>query len=256
MTIALVSFIAIFVGALIGMFLRRFIPERHLAPDSRDVVKLLAGLIATQAALVIGLLVSSAKNSFDSMNDGVTEAGAKIIVLDQLLSRYGPEADPVRRQLQRSLGMVVDELWPEARATTRPSPKPDAVGVIAASDDWLQTGDMLRALKPETEPQRLLKAQTIQIAVELTQLRWLLIQKTYNPVPMAFLTVLIFWFTVLFATFGVLTPSNATVHIAMLLGALSIAGGIFLILDLNSPLDGIIKASPAPLVNALHRIGQ
>jgi len=96
MTVALIAFVCIFGGALLGLFLRTLLPEHHLRDDSRDALKLGAGLIATLVALVLGLLVSSAKSSFDAMNSGLTELGAKVILLDRILAQYGPETMEAR----------------------------------------------------------------------------------------------------------------------------------------------------------------
>jgi hypothetical protein len=256
MTIALISFAVVFLGALLGACLRRVIPEGHLNADSRDVVKLLAALIATQAALVVGLLVSSAKNSFDSMNDSVAQGGASFIVLDQVLSRYGPEAAPIREQLRVSIEKLLDQMWPEMRDSSRGVSAQAALDAYEASTNALKISDMLRGLNPQDDSQRLLKTQALQLAAELIRLRWGLIEKRHSPMPTVLLTILILWFAVLFATFGLLTPGNATVFVIMLLGALSIAGGVLLILDLSQPMDGMIKVSGQPLVVALQHVGR
>src|SRR5216683_772946 len=108
MTTALIAFACIFGGALLGFILRTILPEHHLRDDSKDVVKLGAGLIATMAALVLGLLVSSAKTSFDEMNAGVTQSGAKIILLDRFLANYGPETKAAREQLRRTVAAGIE----------------------------------------------------------------------------------------------------------------------------------------------------
>src|SRR5215475_12991245 len=115
-SIALASAGCIFSGALIGMGLQRLLPGHHLSRETQDVVKLSAGTIATLTALVLGLLVSSAKSSFDTMNTGVVQSSAKIILLDRALARYGPEAKPVREQLKRSIAATIDVLWPPKKS--------------------------------------------------------------------------------------------------------------------------------------------
>src|SRR5215467_12209422 len=111
-TIGLISAGSIFSGALLGIGLQRFLPDHHLNKETQDVVKLSSGTIATLTALVLGLLVSSAKSAFDSMNTGVVQGSAKIILLDRTLARYGPESKPAREQLKRSVAAGIETVWP------------------------------------------------------------------------------------------------------------------------------------------------
>src|SRR3954447_15907244 len=99
-------------GTLLGSLLRRRLPDAHLRDDSKDVVKTASGMIATLVALVIGLLVSWAKSSFDQANAGITEMGARIITLDRLLGRYGPEAAPIRGRLREAGAAGGGRVWP------------------------------------------------------------------------------------------------------------------------------------------------
>jgi hypothetical protein len=121
-------FVFVFGGALLGMFLHAVLPERHMSNDSKDVVKLGMGLVATMSALVLGLLISSAKNSFDVQTAEVTEASAKIILLDRALALYGPEAEGVRDLLRSSVADTFERLWPNSGATVSLS-KESASGV-------------------------------------------------------------------------------------------------------------------------------
>ena len=114
-TIGLISVGCIFGGALLGMWLHRVLPERHLDTASKDTIKLGAGLLATLAALVLGLLVSSAKASFDAMNTGIAQAGAKILLADHVLADYGPETKDVREQLRNIVMSSIDRIWPEEK---------------------------------------------------------------------------------------------------------------------------------------------
>src|SRR5215471_11707312 len=250
LTIAVIAFVCMFGGTLLGACLRPLLPRHHVSADSRDVVKLGAGLIATQAALVLGLLVSSAKGSFDTMNAESTQAGARIILLDHVLARYGSETQDARTHLQRSLSTTIENIWPTHRGGE------SGVRVVESSTEWGEVSATIRALTPQTESQRLLKAQALQIASELAQLRWLSLEQSRGAIPTILLIVLIFWFAVLFGTFGLLTPRNATVMTVLLVCALSVAGGVLLILEMNRPLEGVMKASSAPLENALNHLGR
>ena len=250
LTIALMAFGCMFGGALLGVFLRPLLPGQHVSADSRDVVKLGVGVIATQAALVLGLLVSSAKGSFDTMNAEITQAGAKIILLDHVLARYGSETHDARQHMQRSLRSTIDSIWPKHRGGA------SGMRVFESSTEWEEASATIRDLTPQTESQRVLKAQAVQIAGELVQLRWLSLEQSRGALPTIFLIVLIFWFAVLFVTFGLLTPRNVTVMTVLLVCALAVAGGVLLVLEMNQPLEGVIKASSAPLEHALDHLGR
>src|SRR5262245_32663838 len=104
--IALGSAGCIFSGALLGLLLQRLLPNHHLSKETQDIVKLSAGTIATLTAMVLGLLVSSAKNSFDTMNNGIVQSAARIILLDRDLASYGPETKAAREQLKRHVARV------------------------------------------------------------------------------------------------------------------------------------------------------
>ncbi len=249
-TVALIAFAYIFGGALLGLGIRTLLPEHHLSGDAKDIVKLGAGLIATLAALVLGLLVSSAKGTLDSMNTGLTQTGAKIIMLDRVLAGYGPETKEVRGLLRGVVAGTIDRIWPEDKT------KQAQLRIIEGSKDVEKIQDKLRGLSPRNGSQRQLQSQAVQIAADLAQTRWILIEQTQQALPTIFLVVLLFWLTILFAGFGLLSPGNATVITVLFVCALSMSGAIFLILEMNSPLAGIIKASSAPLHEALDILGR
>ena len=121
LSISLLVFALIFGGALAGMAIRPLLSEHHLHSDSKDVVKLTAGLIGTLTALVLGLLIASAKTTFDQKTNQVKQMSATIILLDDLLTQYGPEATSVRKLLRQSIPPMADRIWHEQ---TNPPEKP------------------------------------------------------------------------------------------------------------------------------------
>jgi len=250
LTIALISLACLSGGIVLGAVLRAILPEHHLRDDSKDVVKTAAALIATLAALVLGLLVSSAKSSFDAMNFGVTQAGAKIILLDRVLARYGPEAKEVRDLLRHEVSATIGRVWPEEKN------KVDGLSSVEASTAMEDVHTRIRGLSPQNESQRSIQSQALEISSDLQQTRWLLIEETQGTLPTALIAILIFWLTVLYVSFGLFAPRNATAITALFICALSIAGSIFLIQELNQPVKGFIKISSAPFVKALDIIGK
>lgn len=250
LTLALTTFACITAGLMLGFFLRNRLPAHHLKDESKDAVKLGSGLVATMAALVLGLLVSSAKSSFDTMNDGLKQSGAKIIVLDRVLSKYGPETKETRALLRKNIENAMATIWPEEQ-----NHRVD-IATIENSGGMDAIQDRIRALTPQNDQQRMLHAQALQISNELSQTRWLLIEHTQNSLPTPFLVILICWLTLLYASFGMLTPWNGTVLTILLVCAMSVSSAIFLIREMNTPVDGIIKLSKAPFEKALQHVGK
>lgn len=250
LTIALISAGCIFSGVLLGLLLRGRLPDHHLSNDSKDTVKLGAGMIATLSALVLGLLVSSAKSTFDTVSSEITQGAAKIIQLDRALANYGPATQDAREQLRRATVAGIAAVWPEEK-TALPG-----MTTFERANGMEQVQATLRELTPATDAQRQLLAQAQQTSGELLQFRWLLIEQMQNALPVPFLVMLLFWLTMLHMSFGLFAPRNATVLVVLLLCALSVSGAVFLILEMNHPLSGFIKVSSAPMLKALEHLGQ
>jgi len=237
-------------GAHLGMAVRNKLPEHHLNADTKEVVKLGAGLIATLTALVLGLLVSSAKDTLDTMNRELTQDGAKIILLDRNLANYGPETNEIRALQRNQVGRTIKLIWPEEVHDTAALKKAEDSHPL----EKFQAG--LRALSPRNDTQRQLQAQALQLSHDLAQSRWLLVETTQHEPPKAFLVILLLWLTILYICYGLISPRNGTVRAVYFISALSIAGAVFLILEMSTPLNGIIKVSSAPLQKALTLLGR
>jgi hypothetical protein len=244
-----IVFACAFGGALVGMLLRAVIPDPHLSGDSKDVVKMGTGLIATLTALVLGLLVASAKSSFDSQRTGLQQMAANFVVLDRGLAKYGPEAAPARDTLRR----VVQRLL-ELQSNGTSSASSLGAGTLSLEAGSLY--DQIRGLVPKNEGQRWLQSQALQLAVEFTRTRWLLNEQQGSAIPTPFLVVVVFWLTTLFLSFGLFSPPNRVVIVTLLVCAVSVGGAIFLIIDLDQPSAGLIRISTAPIENALSQLGK
>jgi hypothetical protein len=246
-TIALTFAGSIFGGALLGMALGRALGTDALSADSKDAIKLGAGTVSLMSALVLGLLVSSAKSNFDATNDALTQGAAKLIMIDRVLQRYGPEATPIRDELRRAVERGLELIWGDVEGESR-------IKVLERSAPMERVLDALRGLAPKTETQSALRAHAVQLCNELLLSRWLQIEQAQTPMPRAFLAILFFWLTMLYTSFGLLAPRNGTVIAVLLVGALSLGTAIFLILEMNDPMGGAIRASSGPLRNALEHL--
>ncbi len=251
LAISLIVFGFIFGGTLLGMFLRVVLPEHHLSDASKDVVKLGTGMIATLAALVIGLLIASAKGRFDTVNSGLIQTSSKIILLDRVMAQYGPETREARDQLRRGVASTIEQNWPKERTGQTEAEATDPRIRLEALQG------KLRQLSPQNDAQRWLQSRALQVSGDIAETRWLLIEgRGQSSLPMPFLVVLVDWLVIIFFSFGLFSPRNATVIVVLLLCALSAAGSLYLIQELDRPYEGLIQVSSAPLRNALAYLGQ
>ena len=248
--IAFIIFALMLSGMALGSYLRLVLPDEHTQADSKDILMTSAATMGTLIALIIGLLVTSAKSTYDETNSSITQGGAKIITLDYYLSQYGPEAKELRVLLRQSTAAAIERIWPDEGAQ----------GVVwakmVAADETADLYNRIRELAPRNDGQKYLQTQALQIAADMMQTRWMLIEQSEVNLPRMFLSVLSFWLIVLFVQFGLLAPRNRTALSAVFICALSMAGAIFLILELNHPLEGRIKISSAPMQKALSLIGK
>ncbi|MCE9566974.1 MAG: DUF4239 domain-containing protein [Planctomycetes bacterium] len=249
LVVAGIVFACTFGGVVLGMALRAVVPERYLCAESRDVLKLSAGLLATLSALVLGLLIASAKSSFDTQRGGFHQMATNIVILDRSLLLYGKEETKETRQLlHKAVATLVEHRWPSdgSRSTGLDGPE------ITASNEAFYAA--LTKLTPQNETQRAIQSQAFQTSAELGRTRWQLIHGGESSIPVPFLIVLIFWLTVLFAIFGLLAPRHLATIVVLFLCALSVSGAIFLILELDQPFEGLIQISGQPLRNALSHL--
>jgi hypothetical protein len=247
--ISLLVFAVIFGGALVGVAVRPLLSERHLQPDSKDVVKMATGLIGTLAALVLGLLIASAKSSFDQKTSQVRQVTAQIILLDDLLAQYGPEAIPVRTRLRQGIEPLANGIWHEDGI---PAGKPVRFEASAQSSAFEKE---LESLSPANDVQRSLQSRAIAAFTEGAQTRLLLFTQAGGSIPTPFLIILVFWLGAIFVSFTLFAPTNPVVTASLLVCALSFAGAIFLVLELDSPFTGLMGISSATLRNALLPLG-
>jgi hypothetical protein len=249
LAIGIVTFACSFGAALVGMALHKRLPDAHLDSESKDVLKLVMGLIGTMSALVLGLLIASAQSAYNSQSGRLQHIAADIIQLDHMLASYGPEAKDTRDLLREAVRTAHDRLWSSDGVRTE---KLDPLMRLQGERFMAH----LQGLTPRNDAQRFLQSQALQLSETIGQARSLMFEQARSSVSWPFLTILLFWISMLFLGFGLLVRFHATVAIAALIGSLSVAAAIFLILDLGSPYAGLIQLSDLPLRDALAQIDQ
>jgi len=237
-----------FGSALLGMLIHAKLPDSHLDAESRDIVKLVMGLIATMSALVLSLLIASANTTNDLQNSELKAAAANIVLLDRSLELYGPDAKAARDGLRDLVRQMHDRIW---------SPKgahPEALNSLQTRNAAKSGIELMESLSPKTDRERTMKSRAQAESESLAQSRVLMFEQRGSAISWPFLTVLIFWVCVLFLGFGLLVRFNATVAVTLFVGALSVAGAIFLILELGNPYRGLMRISDEPLRDAITQI--
>jgi hypothetical protein len=198
------------------------------------------------AALVLGLLVASAKSSYDAQNTGLTQMAANVIFLDRTLASYGPETQNQRQALRKAVVEALDQTWSSEHEKSGPEP-----GSI------LETlPEQIQGLSPKDELQRSLRSQAVSLATNMAQTRWLVYEQGTTSVSKPLLFVMVFWLGVVFLVWGILAPPNVTLLATLSVSALSVSGAIFLILEMYTPYRGLIQVSDAPLRAALQHLGK
>jgi len=246
LAISLLVFACVFGGAVIGLLLRPVLPEDHLNAESRNTVNRGIGLVGTMAALVLGLVVSSAASSYFSQRDELNQISSRLVLLDRILAQYGPAAEKARHTLRALVASVLDRMWPEEHAG----------GTLSRVGGADALYDEIQRLSPQDDSQRALKGEALSVARDIGKTRWLMFAQQSSQVPMPFLAVVAVWLSIVFASFGLYAPRNATVIVSLFLGALSVGGAILLIMELYTPFEGWIRISSAPLRSALEQLGK
>jgi hypothetical protein len=240
-------FCCVFGGALAGMGLRAIIPEHHLDPETRDLIKLGVGLIGTMSALVLGLLVASTKSSYDTKKSELAQLAGNVILLDRMLAHYGPEAVDARDALRTTVAAMA--------GGAKSSTNLEQFGRAAHVDREVMF-DKIQDLTPQTEAQRTLKGQAESLAINLGQTRWLLFAQSGTSISTPFLVIVVFWLTVLYLSFGLFARVSGIAFTTLAVSAVSVAGAMFLVLDLDHPFSGLMQIPDTPLRDALAVLGK
>ena len=223
-------------------------PLHHKEEDAKDVVKLVLGLIATISALVMSLLIATAHTAYVTQESEVQALGVHIVQFDRVMASYGPDAAEARAIFRHLVAARLERAWLNSGGA-RQGP-----GVTHEKDEGLI--ERVVNLQPATDSQRFAKSRALQLLTDIGDARQLLYEQAGGSISWPFLVVLVFWLVVLFVGFGFLTRSNGTVLVALFVGSLSVAGAIFLVLDMNQPFSGLMHISNAPIRMALEAISQ
>jgi hypothetical protein len=243
-----IVFASIFGSGLVGMAVRRATPADYLGSGEKEVARLVTGLMTTMAAIVLGMLVSSAKASYDARTNEVAEISSEVVTIDRMMSKYGTETADVRAQFRRLVEANVNRIWP-AQAPVNVELKPGDEGEILA--------DELQALAPKSDAQAQVKAQILGMVVELRKTQWnLFLKSKQSALPIPLLLVVVSWLALIYLSFGLFTPPSSTIAVTLVFGALAVSGAVLIILELYTPFRGVLRISSSPILEALSQMGR
>jgi len=255
---SVVVFLCLLAATGLGAFVRPLLPEEHKAHETVQLLKLVVGMLVTFAALVLGLLTASSKTVFDTTTTDIRTYAAELIQLDNSLREYGPEADAPRRVLRAYTAAAIASTWAQ-----EPPPPGDYYEKTLPSygTDNLDSrvlGAMLeraqrytRALQPPDQLHQKLAEEALGRFDRLIQQRWKIVEEARGSAASPFDRILVFWLLVIFLCFGLIAPRNALALVTIMLGALSIASTVLVILDLDTPFTGAILVPSQSMRDAL-----
>jgi hypothetical protein len=246
--IAAILFVCLAGVTLFGRRVSRYLPEDQLSADSKDAVKLAMGFIATMTAVLLGLLITSAKGNFDTEQSEVMQMASKVAFLDRVLTLYGPEAADARLELRDVVADGVRRMWPAKRSDRVQSAPNEQVG------DAFYVA--IHRLSPHDDSQRALKTEVATLMVDIGQLRSLLQAQSIPSVSKPLLIALVSWLVVIFFGFSLVAPPNATTTLALVASAFSVACALLLILELDHPFGGLIRIPSEPMNNVLNHLAK
>jgi hypothetical protein len=248
--VGLIIFTLLFGCGMLGMRLRTRLPNHHLDAESKDVLRLVTGIIATLSAMVLGLLISTTKIAFDRLNVDLKNSSGQILQLDRALAQFGPETADIRQLLKQTYSGTVDMLL---------SGDERALEKLQSREKQAQLETLIAriySLSPRNEAQRAQQAQALSLFSQLADTRFENVVQIGGTIPTPFFAVLLFWMAMLMLGFGLFSPKHLTATAGLLVCALCLSGALVVLIELDRPLSGLIRLNPVPMRNAISHLGE
>ncbi|HKD36290.1 MAG TPA: hypothetical protein VKB78_05800 [Pirellulales bacterium] len=205
-------------------------------------------VVGSIAALVLGLLLSGANTSFNSRSAEVTALSADILRLDQTLRLYGPEANPTRGKLRQYAERKTHDLFPD-------DPQDFRIDNPSTYEMLQQVEELMLELRGADPRRQWLLQQATLLVARIGNANFLLAQENELRTPAPFIALVVFWLTLLFASFGLVAPANAISALALIFCAMAVAGAVGMILEFDHPFGGLIRVPSAPMQRAVSQLG-
>jgi hypothetical protein len=239
---SMVLLLGLFVGSAAACHaVLPYLPERHRSRDTLDMVRLASSLLVTFAALVLGLLTSTVNTAFVTIGNDVNELAGHIRQTGTCLKDYGQDAMPIRAQLRGYVSSAIASTWPDETA-----PDPGLAEAPEVESRLLDTVlEQIRLSLVRLEPSDPLHARLATLCAadfaKVYDLRWKVVAEAHGSVSVPFYRVLVVMLIAVFASFGLSSPRNLVAWLSVGLAALTIAASLFVVLELDGPIDGLIR---------------
>ena len=239
--VAVLAFLSMMGAALLGLFSKTRLPSEHPQEDTSSVVRVVAQLFVVMTSLVLGLMLDSAKNTFETNNRDIRTLATEIILLDRTMRALSPEAEDARRHL-------VEYVHTSLKGANILEEDPQAEASLEAA------GTSLRAIRVSDEQKVALWNDARQLYRQVVRQRWVVIDEYGGTIPPPLIIMVILWLAIIFASFGYRAPRNTIVTASFFLAALLISAAIYLILDMDTPSSRMTQASNVPFQRALAQL--
>jgi hypothetical protein len=248
--VAVIVFGCVFAGSIVGLELHAWLPGHHRSQASHDAIKLGTGMISVLASLVLGLLTASVKTSFDTTDGQIRTFAANLILLDQTLRDYGPQAAKARELVRDYTGRSIQDHWPQERD------HPVQINDVSSGRVLDAARTAVLALPGDDPARSALRSTALSLMDSVLQTRWLLIERAGSSIQPPFVIILVIWIVLIFVSFGFNAPRNATVITAFIICAAAIATCLFIIIEMDTPFEGLITISSHPMRDALTHLSE
>ncbi|CAB3795912.1 hypothetical protein LMG28688_04195 [Paraburkholderia caffeinitolerans] len=257
---ALLVFVLLVGGTGLGVLLRPLLPEEHRKHETVQLVQLVLGMLVTFAALVLSLLTTSAKSSYDNATNDMRTYAADLIQLDGGLRDFGSSAEGARAALRRYTAAAIASTWLQEK----PPPGDDYPHVPGANNDEFESvelgamldsvGHQIGSFEPHGRYQAALAARLTDLFGRVRDTRWRLIEEAHGNLSRPFVAMLTLWLVLIFLMFGLITPHNSLALVMIALGAVSISSSVYVIVDLDTPFTGQIVIPSDSMRDALSHM--
>ncbi len=239
--IPIVTFLCLVGAASASMLIHVRLPSQPVAGDTIAIVRFAVNILLVMTSVVLGLMLNSAKNTFEINNRNLHALATGVILLDRVLRTLGPEADEAHRRLVEYTRTALDGVH-ILEADQQAEASLDAAGAS------------LRAIKVSDDRKLALWNDATQIYRQVVRDRWIVVDAAGGTIPSPLIIGLIVWLAVIFAGMGFGTPRNAVVTTTFVVTAMLLSSALYLVLEMDRPSSGLIRISSAPFERALAQM--